>query len=43
MTLAPVQELLVALRANDPDVFKEWLSLGIERLGEPAVTELMVD
>ena len=43
MTLALLQELLLALRANDPDAFKGWLSLGIERLGEPAVTELLLD
>ena len=43
MTIALLQELLLALRANDPDGFKAWLSLGIERLGEPAVTELMLD
>ena len=43
MTLALLQELLLALRDNEPDAFKAWLSLGIERLGKPAVTELMVD
>ena len=43
MTLALLQELLLALRANDPDDFKAWLSLVIERLGKPAVIELMVD
>ena len=43
MTLALLQELLLALRANDPDDFKAWLSLGIERLGKPAVIELMLD
>ena len=43
MTLALLQELLLALCANNPDAFKAWLSLGIERLGEPAVTELMLD
>ena len=43
MTLALLQELLLALRANDPDDFKSWLSLGIERLGKPAVIELLVD
>ena len=42
-TLALLQELLLALRANDPDDFKAWLSLGIERLGKPAVIELMLD
>ena len=43
MTLARLQEMLLALRANAPDDFKAWLSLGIERLGEPAVIELIVD
>jgi len=43
MSLALLQELLLALRANDPDGFKAWLSLGIERLGKPAVIELILD
>ena len=43
MTLALLQELLLALRANDPDDFKAWLSPGIERLGKPAVIELLLD
>ena len=43
MTLALLQELLLALHANDPDDFKAWLSLGIERLGKPAVIELLLD
>ena len=38
MTLALLKELLLSLRANEPDAFKVWL-VGIERLGEPAVTE----
>jgi len=42
MTLALLQELLLALRANDPDDFKAWLSLSIERLGKLAVTELLL-
>ena len=36
-------ELVAALRANDPDLFKRWLYGGIEDLGEPAVTELLLD
>ena len=36
-------ELVAALRANYPDLFKRWLSGGIEDLGEPAVTELLLD
>ena len=39
MPLALLQELLLALLANDPDDFKAWLSLGIERLGKVAVIE----
>ena len=41
MTIALLQELLLALRDNDSNAFKAWLSQGIERLGEPAVIELM--
>ena len=36
-------ELVAALRANDPDLFKSWVYGGIEDLGEPAVTELLLD
>ena len=36
-------ELIAALRANDPDLFKSWLYGGIEDLGESAVTELLLD
>ena len=36
-------ELVAALRANDPDLFKRWLYGGIQDLGEPAVTELVLD
>ena len=36
-------ELVAALRANDPDLFKRWLYGGIQDLGEPAVTELLLD
>ena len=35
-----IGELVAALRANDPDVFKGWLSVGIQDLGEPEVEEL---
>ena len=33
MTLALLQELLMALRDNDADGYKFWLALGIEELG----------
>ena len=36
-------ELVAALRANDPDLFKRWLSGGVQDLGEPVVEELLVD
>ena len=36
-------ELVTALRANDPDTFKRWLYGGIQDLGKPAVTELLMD
>ena len=36
-------ELVAALRANDPDLFKRWLYGGIQDLGEPAVIELVLD
>ena len=36
-------ELVAALRANDPDAFRQWLSGGIQDLGEPVVEELLLD
>ena len=36
-------ELVAALRANDSDLFKRWLSGGIQDLGEPVVEELLLD
>jgi hypothetical protein len=33
MTLALLQELLLALRANDAEGFKGWMALGLEELG----------
>ena len=43
ITLFLLAELVAALRANDPDTFKRWLYGGIQDLGEPAVTELLLD
>ena len=34
MTLALLQELLMALRANDADGYKSWLALGNEKIGK---------
>ena len=36
-------ELVAALRAKTSDLFKRWLYGGIEDLGDPAVTELLMD
>ena len=36
-----IGELVAALRANDPDLFKRWLSGGVQDLGEPVVEELL--
>ena len=36
-------ELVAALQDNDPDTFKRWLYSGIQDLGAPAVTELVLD
>ena len=38
-----LNELVSALRANDPDIFKRWLRGGLEDLGKPAVEELLLD
>ena len=43
ITLALLQELLLALRANDANGFKGWLALGLEELGRQVVIELMQD
>ena len=43
MTLALLQELLLALRANDAEGFKRWLAVGLEELGRQVVIELMQD
>ena len=40
MTLALLQELLMALRANDADGYKSWLTLGIEQLGREVAGEV---
>ena len=36
-------ELIAAIRANDPETFKEWLCGGIKDMGRPAVEELMIE
>ena len=43
MHLLLLSELVAALRANDPDTFKQWLAGGAQDLGEHAVAELMLE
>ena len=43
MTLALLQELVLAVRANDAEGFKRLLPLGLEELGWQVVLELMQD
>jgi len=38
-----LEQFIAALKANDPDTFKRWLYGGIQDLGEPGVTELVLD
>ena len=40
ITLALLQELLMAPRANDDDGYKPWLALGIEQLGRDIAAEV---
>jgi hypothetical protein len=40
MTLALLQELLMAIRANDADAYKSWRALGIEQLGRDMAGEV---
>ena len=40
LTLALLQELLMALRANDAHCYKSWLALGIEELGRDVAGEV---
>ena len=40
MTLTLLQELLMAVRADDADGFKTWLALGIEVLGREVAGEV---
>ena len=43
MTLALLQELLMALRANDAEGYKSSLALGIEELGRDVAGEVESD
>ena len=43
MHLLLLSELVSALRANDSETFRRWLSGGIQDHGRPAVEELMLE
>ena len=43
LALCLLSELMSALRANEPDTFKQWLADGVHELGGPGVAELMVN
>lgn len=43
MTLALLQELLMAIRANDADGYESWLAIGIEQLGRDVAGEVESD
>ena len=43
MHLLLLSELVSALRANDSDTSRRWLSGGIQDLGRPAVEELILE
>ena len=43
MALCLLEQLVNALRTNDPDTFKRWLRGGVEDLGKPAVEELLLN
>ena len=43
ITLALLQELLMAPRANDADSYQSWLALGIEQLGRDMAAEVESD
>tara|TARA_B100001093_G_scaffold157762_1_gene150317 strand:+ start:879 stop:1052 length:174 start_codon:yes stop_codon:yes gene_type:complete len=38
-----LSELVLALRANSPEMFRQWLAGGIQDLGKPAIKELMIE
>ena len=40
LTLALLQELLMALRANGADGYKSWLAIGIDELGRDVAAKV---
>ena len=43
MTLALLQELLMALRANEADGYESWLALGIKQLARDVAGEVELE
>ena len=43
LALCLLSELVAAPRSNDPETFKQWLADGVQELGEPAVSELVLE
>jgi hypothetical protein len=43
MLLCLLEQLVAALRANDPDLFKRCLCGGVQDLGKPAVEEPLLN
>jgi len=43
LALCRMGELVHALRANDPDAYRQWLSGGVQDLTKPMVEEPLLD
>ena len=43
IALSLLGELIAALRVNDPDAFRKWLSWGMQDLGETMIEQLLLD
>ena len=43
MTNVLLEELVLAVRADDADSFKGWLYEGLQELGEPVLTALVLN
>lgn len=43
LALFLLEQLVAAVRANDPELFRRWLSGGVQDLGETVVVELLIN
>jgi len=43
MTNVLLEELVLAVKANDADSFKAWLYEGLQEIGEPVLTGLVLN